>query len=212
MMLFKAVLFDFDGVLIDSMPAHIKAWQAVFSEYGVKISEDEIKLREGEKAGISGRLMARKYNLNLSEEQMKRLLERKRALYAENAPAGMISGAYELLRSLKEKGYKLGLVTGSVWRNLKLVLKPEEIALFDCIITSEEAVNSKPHPEPYLKASSGLKIAPKECLVIENAPLGIEAAKSAGMKVVAITSTLAREKLKSADWVVDSLSEIQKLS
>jgi beta-phosphoglucomutase-like phosphatase (HAD superfamily) len=93
-----------------------------------------------------------------------------------------------------------------------LVLKPEEIALFDCIITSEEAVNSKPHPEPYLKASSGLKIAPKECLVIENAPLGIEAAKSAGMKVVAITSTLAREKLKSADWVVDSLSEIQKLS
>lgn len=205
---FKALLFDLDGVLIDSMTAHTKAWKEVFKEYGLDISPDEIKLREGEKALKSAESIAAKHNLRLSKEELSALLLKKRSIYAANAPKGLVEGAAEMLRRLKHENFKLALVTGSIFKNLNRVMTQAEKNLFDSIITSDTVASSKPHPEPFLRASSELGVPPEECLVVENAPLGIESAKSAGMKVAAITSTLPKENLKRADWVIDNLQNI----
>jgi beta-phosphoglucomutase-like phosphatase (HAD superfamily) len=85
----------------------------------------------------------------------------------------------------------------------------EEIALFDYILTSEDIENGKPSPDPYLKAQEALNVSPSECLVVENAPLGIASAKSAGMKVVALTSTVSEDYLRDADWIISNLSEVE---
>jgi len=208
---FKAVLFDMDGVLIDSLPVHVKSWQYVFKDYYIDIEPLEILEREGEKAEETGRIIAGKRGLKLSTQELAELLRKKRAFYAEHAPKGILPGADELLKLLKSRGCRLALVTGSILKNLDRVLKKEEKELFDTIVTSDIVKNSKPHPEPFLTAARNLFLDRQDCVVIENAPLGIEAAKSADMKVIAITSTLEKKYLKGADWVVESLSEILEI-
>ncbi|MBL7190461.1 HAD family phosphatase [bacterium] len=205
---FKAALFDLDGVLIDSMPAHVRAWKQVLSEYGMEVDENEIKLREGEKAQFSAGDITRKHNLRLTEPQIKSLVARKRDIYRADAPSGMVEGASQLLRRLKKNGYKLALVTGSILENIRKVIDEDELALFDIIITSDIVENSKPHPEPFLKAAAGLNLPPSDCLVIENAPKGIHSAKTAGMTVIAITSTLSKDYLIEADYIMGDFIEI----
>ena len=208
---FHAVLFDMDGVLINSMPAHVKSWQQVYAEYGIDIEADEIKLREGEKAQSSAKDICRKHGMSLTDTQISELVARKRKIYRSQAPEGMVEGASELLRRLKAAGLKLALVTGSILINLKKVVDKRDIELFDCIITSDHVLNCKPHPEPFLKAAEAIGVAPQRCIVIENAPLGIRAAKSAGMSVAAITSTLPKEKLTEANFILEGLSQVEEI-
>jgi beta-phosphoglucomutase len=206
---FLAVLFDMDGVLIDSMPAHISAWKQGWADWGLDVPDIEIKLREGQKAVISVKEIAEKFGMPLSKMELQKLLDKKRLIYGALSPAGMKPEARELLRKLKNHGMKLALVTGSVRENLEKVLTMEEIALFDYILTSEDIENGKPSPDPYLKAQKALEVSPSECLVVENAPLGIASAKSAGMKVVALTSTLSEDYLRDADWIISNLFEVE---
>jgi beta-phosphoglucomutase len=90
-------------------------------------------------------------------------------------------------------------------------VSPEEFALFDHLTTSDESDRPKPDPDPYLKCAAGLGVRPEECVAIDNAPLGVESAKSAGMMCIALTSTLEKEDLKRADFVVDSLREAGRI-
>ena len=207
--MFKAIIFDFDGVLVDSMPAHVKAWRKVGAEYGWDVSPQEIKLREGEKAAVTAKQMFENHGVNPSEKQVVMFLQKKRNYYAEYAPSNLNEDAGELLRNIKHIGLKLALVTGSIHENINRVMTSEDRALFDVIITGDEVLNGKPDPEPYIRALKLLNVEPSECLVIENAPLGIQAAKSAGMKVAAITSTLPPEKLAEADWIMDNLEGVE---
>lgn len=208
---YSAVLFDLDGVLIDSMSAHVHAWKKVYEKFGVKLDDIEIKLREGEKAHKSASEITQKYGLNLSDSEIDQLIAKKRAIYAENSPKRIAVGAGELLINLRKNGYKIALVTGSIAKNLKKMMTPDEIGCFDLIITSNDVENAKPHPEPYLKAVNKLGISPEQCVVIENAPLGIHSGKTAGLTVIAITSTLPGELLSEADHIVDSLIEVEQL-
>jgi beta-phosphoglucomutase len=207
----QAILFDMDGVLIDSMPAHISAWKQVWKDLGLEVPAIELKLREGQKAGVSAREISQKYELSLSEAEFQELLNKKRMIYSAIAPTGLKPGVSKLLQNLKNRGLKLALVTGSVRENLNKVLSKEEKALFDYILTSEDIENGKPAPDPYLKAQDALKVSPSQCLVVENAPLGIASAKAAGMKVAALTSTLSEDYLKEADWIISDLAEVERI-
>jgi beta-phosphoglucomutase len=198
-----------DGVLVDSMPAHIEAWRQVWQTLGLELPAIEIKIREGQKALVSIKEIAEKFGLKLSEAESQELLQQKRKIYSTLSPAGLKPSALELLRKLKARHLKIALVTGSVRENLEKVLTMEEIALFDYILTSEDIENGKPSPDPYLKAQKALEVSPSECLVVENAPLGIASAKSAGMKVVALTSTVSEDYLRDADWIISNLSEVE---
>ena len=208
---FRAVLFDLDGVLINSIEAHIHAWQQVFSDFGLNLKPLEIKLREGEKAEVSLDFYRRKYGLKLTIKQKRALIARKRALYSQQAPAHLISEASKLIIKLKRKGFKIALVTGSAADNLKELMAKEEYDAFDILVTSSDYTRPKPHPQCYLMALEKLKLAAADCIAVENAPFGIQSAKSAGLKVIALTSTLTKEYLSEADWIVDDYSQMGKL-
>jgi len=206
---YKAVIFDLDGVLIDSMPHHVRAWQEVFRSFAVELPADELRMHEGEKAKITIGRLARKHGLSFSDQELEDLVERKRQIYRRSAPRGLRPLAQQIIRLLQEGGFRLAIVTGSVRPNLEWTLSPAELALFQTIVTSEECHNGKPSAEPYLLASKRLDLPPSHCLVIENAPLGVQSAKAAGMKCIAITTTLPGEFLHEADWIVPDLDRIQ---
>ncbi len=208
---FAAVIFDMDGVLIESMQQHVRAWQEVFREYGVEIAPHEIFEREGEKARLTTQVLARRHGLDLGPEDMELLVSKKRELYMQHAPASLRPAARQTLEECRKLRLKTAIVTGSVLKNLRKAIPPEELSYFDVIVTSEEVVNSKPHPEPYLSAARQLDIAPEKCLVFENAPLGIRSAKAAGMTCIALTTTLPPEELSAADYIIGDLDQIGQL-
>lgn len=114
----------------------------------------------------------------------------------------------EVIKWARSKKYKIGVVSGGTRKRLQDPKVTEVLNNFDIVITASDYKAGKPSPEPYLTAASKLKVAPSECLVIENAPLGVEAAKQAGMKCIALSTTLGPQHLKHADCIVESLKEI----
>ena len=143
----KALLFDMDGVLIDSMPHHVSAWQQIFAEHGVKISSEVLRLSEGEKAKITIKKLARQHGIEWNDDQLEALVEKKRGIYRQNAPRGLRPVARVVVEYCHQHNLKIAIVTGSVRQNLEWTLSPEERNLFDVIISSEQYQKSKPHPE-----------------------------------------------------------------
>ncbi len=199
----RAVLFDLDGVLIDSMPYHERAWRQVLSEIGIEPPPLYIRLHEGEKAETTVRKLLREWNREANDDEVAALIKRKRELYCQTASHGLIPAARLIVEKLRAAGIHCSIVTGSVRANMNGVMTTEEIALFDPIISAEMCLHGKPHPEPYLKALGALQLPAHGCIVVENAPLGIQSAKAAGLKVVALTVTLPREHLAEADVILE---------
>lgn len=200
-----------DGVLIDSIPHHVSSWQQIFAEYGIDIPGEVLRRAEGEKAKLTMQRLAREHGVDWSDEQMDDLIARKRRLYRKSAPRGMRPVAKNAVQFCRDHGLKTAIVTGSIKPNLEWTLDDEERALFDLLLTSEYYNKSKPHPEPFLNAAKNLELDPSECLVVENAPLGIRSAKAAGMVCLAITTTLPQEDLQEADIIVNDLDELKNL-
>jgi len=205
----RAILFDLDGVLIDSTRYHVEAWKEVLKPLGITLDPSDIYLTEGSKAIDIARRILRKNGVKLSEPELEELIQKKRERYREITQAGLQRGVWELIQAAKERDLKLALVTGSVWHNIRRVVPDEVIRQFDEVITGDDVTNGKPNPEPYLKASERLGISPSHCLAIENAPFGIRSAKAAGMRCVAIQSTLPKEYLEEADAIFRDLEEIR---
>jgi beta-phosphoglucomutase len=206
--LIQAVLFDYDGVLVNSMAFHVKAWQAVFSDYNIPVKPEDILLTEGSRSFELALKIFEDWKYDISQDQLIDFIQKKQQYYQKITEAKLQPGAELLIQRLKQQGIKIGLVTGSNRKNVEVVLNPEIISEFDVTVTGDEVREGKPNPEAYLKAARVINVEPGHCLVIENAPLGIEAAKSAGMKVVALTTTLDRRYLKDADFIANDLMEV----
>lgn len=205
----KAVLFDNDGVLINSMPYHYKAWKTVFEEYNIFIESEDVLLTEGCKSiELVQKIFADK-EINLSDEELTRFVKRKNQLYQSITEATLRPETESFLRQLKGDHLLIGLVTGTSRGNVDKVIHQAALALFDCVITGDDVSKGKPDPEAYLKAANELNVVSSECLVIENAPLGIEAAKRADMRVVALTTTLDREVLSGADYYAKDMQDLE---
>jgi beta-phosphoglucomutase-like phosphatase (HAD superfamily) len=119
--------------------------------------------------------------------------------------------AFETIDELRRRGFKVALVTACALKNMQHSLNTEDRAHFDFIITGDEVPRAKPFPDPYLTAARRLGLSPKECLVVENAPLGIESARNAGMQCAAIETTLRRKYLASADYVLRNIANLLSL-
>ncbi len=196
----KAFLFDFDGVVADSPHLNFRSWQQAFSEQALAISELEYFRMEG----MGPRGIAKHFCLQNGIDPLRdeEFVVRKEAFMVSLGNPSIYEGIYSLLKSLNSQGIKLALVTGASKQRITRSL-PETLALlFDAIVTSDDVTHTKPHPEPYLNAADALGITPEEAVVIENAPLGIEAAKKGGFFCIAITTTLPVSELQSADEVV----------
>lgn len=138
-----------------------------------------------------------------------RLVKSKEKYYAKNNSFKLYAGIKQLLPYLKKKGYLLGLVSGANYERISDSLKTELLKYFDIVIAGNKIKECKPHPQPYLTAAQNFNLEPSQCLAVENAPLGIESAKRAGMQCVAVCSTLDRKYLKKADIIIDKLTELK---
>ena len=207
----KHFLFDFDGVISQSSYALFEAWRFAFHKIAnvdIEKSEEEYYLMEGIGLQKTIEMLGNKYNVNPSNYQT--IIELKDGYFKENYTFTVYDGVYEIINILKNNGVKMALVTGAKkYRILENVPK-NFIDQFDVLITSDEALNTKPNPEPYIKAANLLDVNSKDCIVVENSPVGIQAAKSAGMFVIALKTTLSESHLSSADLILESIADLLK--
>lgn len=205
----KAVIFDLDGVIVESESAHIEAEQQTFLKYGVRISSDELHKYTGTTAKLMFTELIRKYKLNATFEE---IFRQKEAILFKllEKDAEPTKGVITLLKKLKSKGIKLAIGSSSTKKQIKYVLSKLDIEhLFDSVIGEEDIVRSKPDPEIFLKAAAELDVNPSECLVVEDSELGVEAAKRAHMKCVGyINPNSGDQDLSKADTVTDDFSRL----
>ncbi len=206
---FKAVLFDFDGVIAPTMDYHVQAWIEAFLKYRLRITADDIYYQEGQPAAAIVRILSRNYGLNLTEAELDQIAANKHEIYSQLTQAKIYPEIITLIDQLKARSILIGIVTGSILPNMIPVTGEEFLRQFDVIVTSDLVQKNKPYPDPYLLAAEKLGLAPAACLVIENAPLGIQAAKTAGMFCVAIKTTIKDEKyLQPADLIIEDVTHL----
>jgi beta-phosphoglucomutase len=203
----RAVVFDMDGVIVDSMPYHFLAWYEALRPLGVRVSCFDVYSKEGERWDKSLKDFLRHAKIKPTRKILKQIFLLRQKIFRKYFKRLLFKGAEEFLNCLKEK-YRLGLVTGTPTVELNRILPKRVKRLFESIVAGDHVKKGKPHPAPYLQAAKNLGVLPRECMVVENAPYGIESAKRAGMFCVAVTTSLPKEYLKKADIVVENLEEI----
>jgi|YNPNPStandDraft_1061719.scaffolds.fasta_scaffold01388_10 beta-phosphoglucomutase len=205
-----AVIFDMDGVLIDSYRAHFESWRIVAAEEGLHITEEQFSHTFGR---TSREIIAALWgDRTPGDERIRELDDRKEAafrdLIRDNFP--IMPGALELLDALHIAGFGVGIGSSGPPENVALTV--EKLArrhIFGAIITGKDVTRGKPDPQVFLLAAEQLNVPPQRCAVVEDAPPGIEAAHRAGMKAVGLASTgRTPEMLSRADLVVRSLFEL----
>ena len=209
----EVLLFDLDGVILDSMPWHVRAWQEAFKALGLDIPEEAIYLHEGAIELETARDLFKDQGVEPSPEFFKKAFALQKKIFKEKYQVRVrpFPEVPDLLADLYREGRKLALVTSSHREILEEVF-PEALArFFHYIVTGDQVARRKPHPDPYLQGLSGLRVPPSEALAVENAPAGVRAAKGAGLLCVAITTTLSPLHLKEADLVVEDHQELEQV-
>lgn len=208
----KGVLFDMDGVLVDSEQYICNAAILMFRELGIvaKPSDFQPFVGMGENRYIGG--VAELYGLEVDIEQVK---ARTYSLYKEIIKGKLLPlpGALEFMIKCRNKGLMLALATSA--DPVKMDANLNEIGLarnsFNTVITGHDVIKKKPFPDIYLKASESLGLKPSECLVVEDAVSGIESGIKAGCKCLAVTSSFDADALSRADWICSSLINVPEV-
>jgi beta-phosphoglucomutase len=205
----QAIIWDMDGVIVDSSDEHRRAWQQLAAEEGVAFSDADFWSTFG---WSNAAIIPRFWGANLSREQVDALANRKeihfRALVREGITA--LPGALELLQAAHEAGLKQSLASSAPLENIRLM--SDLLGLhrwLDAVVSGDRLPRGKPAPDIFLLAAEKLGVAPQHCLVIEDAPAGVAAAKAAGMRCLAVTTSHEASALTAADRVVSSLKEVQ---
>jgi len=201
---FSTIIFDMDGVITNTMPYHFDAWLEIFSRIGIKVNCFDVYKREGQDGLTSVKEILRERKLKCTDAQAKDILSRKERLFKHIVKIKFVKGSRPFIRMLKKRRFLLGLVTGTSRQEMNKILPLSLRSLFDAIVTGDDSIKGKPHPEPFLRALKILGIRPQEALVVENAPFGIEAAKRAGLFCAALETSLPRKYLVGADAVFKS--------
>jgi HAD superfamily hydrolase (TIGR01509 family) len=208
----KTVLWDMDGVISDSYSFHFAAWQEIFARRNAEFTGEDFTGLFGSRNDFIVRTVMGK---QLSGRNVKSLIQEKEEAFRRKATGRIkpFSGAVALLSALKKGSFKLGLVSSAPMENIDLALSELDLTgTFNCIVSGQDVSESKPSPQIYLLAAEKLGTPPSDCVVIEDSPLGVKAAKTAGMKCLAVTNTHDRQDLGEADTVVDSLENVDLIT
>ena len=204
----KAAIFDMDGVLVDTMEAHFYAWIRFFEGIGFK-GFDKQKYKEfiGMQTSEIMAIYKEKYGLDIDVEKD----SRKKEGLVDISKISSYPNVKAALEKLKKKGFKLAVATSAMGQVRDARLSQFDLnKYFDDFVCSDDVVHSKPDPGIFLAAAKKLHVLPKDCVVVEDAVTGIMAAKAAGMKCIAITTTFSRKRLKQADadLIVDDIIDV----
>ena len=208
----KAILWDMDGVISDSYSFHFAAWQETFAKRGIDFAREDFTQLFGTRNDF---IITSIMGNRLPQTDVKIMVQEKEEAFRQKA-AGRIKpfpGVVRLLTTLKKGNFRLGLVSSAPRENIDLALGELDLGgIFNCIVFGQEVSESKPSPEIFLLAAKKLQVTPSDCVVIEDSPLGVTAAKTAGMKCLAVTNTHGREDLREADRAVDSLEHVDLIT
>ncbi len=187
----KSVLFDMDGVLFNSMPYHSEAWHLTMEARGLHLSREEAYLHEGRTGASTINIVyQRQWEREATPEEIENIYKEKSDLFNSYPEAAPMPGAWELLQKVKAAGLVPTVVTGSGQTSLldRLELHFPHIFHKELMVTAFDVKHGKPNPEPYLLALKKGGLKPNEAIVIENAPLGIQAGVAAGIFTVAVNT------------------------
>jgi len=217
----RAVIFDCDGVIVDSEPHHLKAFKEVLAEEGIPMSTEEyfLKYLAMDDKGCFEAVL-HEHNRPVDNKILKSLIIRKMEIYRRLSKQELIlyPGVVDLVRKFQGK-YRLAIASGAFRGEVKFALDKGGMRdAFPVLVTAQDVRNGKPHPEAFQTALAQINqsapvpspaIRPEECLVIEDSLHGVEGAKAAGMKCLAVTNSYPKEKLTHADLIVDSLEKVR---
>ena len=213
----KAVLFDMDGVLYDSMPNHAVAWQESMAKFGLSMSAEDAYATEGQRGIDTIRQMVKQQQgRDISEQEAQTMYDEKSNIFHLMPEAPMMPGAHELMAQIQGMGMTICVVTGSGQKPLIKRLKRDYGDFLDekHIVTAYDVTRGKPHPEPYLKGlekCGGLN--PWEAVVVENAPLGVEAAVNARIFTICVNTGHLPVELfeeRRADLIFESMMQLNR--
>ncbi len=207
-----SVLFDLDGVLIDSVKLHCRSYIIAMKSLGLEPDIEKIREMMGQKAE---EIIAQSSNRPLTKEEIDYLVREKTRWYRKELlrEKPIKPGARGILKWCKENGLKLGLATGTRRENVDAFLEILGFNPFDAIVTANDVKRAKPDPEVWLKTLEELGETAENSVAVDDAVFGVEAAKKAGLRVIGVSGTFPPDVLISsgADWVVSNLEEIKKV-
>jgi beta-phosphoglucomutase family hydrolase len=204
-----ALIWDMDGVLVDSGQAHYAAWKRLFDELGLPLARQQV----AETLGMANEPILRLWlGENMSRAEVDALADRKEAAFRELVGEHMrvLPGVAAWLERARRRGYRQAVASSAPMANIVAVIEALGLAdAFDLLISGARLPRSKPDPAIFLQAAQGLGAAPAESIVLEDAAVGVEAALRAGMRCIAVTNTLPAAELAAATRVVASLEELE---
>jgi HAD superfamily hydrolase (TIGR01509 family) len=203
----QAVIFDMDGVIVDSEPYSMQALIDTLRQYGVEPTEDELQRSYGRRVRDD---FVDYFSRHGVTADVNIAIAHKHARYYHLAAGHLqpLPGVVALLRRLRDHGYSLALASSG--DRVKVAFGMQALALigsFEAVVTGDDVSHSKPDPEIYLIAAQRLRVPPAACIAIEDAPAGVKAAKRAGMRCIAVTNSVVSDRLYKADLIVDSLAD-----
>lgn len=205
----KAVIFDMDGTVVETTMAHdLPVWTTLFQDYNVKLSLPVFQNFLGKKASeILKQLVP-----GITEQQIETSLQKRDVLLAQSLREKGLKttpGFMNFLLLLQRKGILVALATGAGRKKLEAVCKYVPLKdYFPVIVTADDVARGKPHPDLFLRAAEKLDVAAINCIAVEDANNGIDAAHTAGMKCIAIATTHTKDELRNADKIIDSFDEL----
>jgi len=203
----EAAIFDLDGVIVNTVMLHFEAWQKMFSEYSRDFTFFDYKTKVDGILRVDG---AKNILGDLAFDEIERAAAKKQRYFLEfleNKGVEIYKSTIDLIDELKTKNIKIGIISSS--KNCRHILQKAGVnGLFDAMVTGDDVKKGKPHPEVFITAAKKLGVIPEECIVFEDAALGIEGAKKAKMICVGVDRHKDPKRLKSADLVVSDLSDV----
>ena len=207
----RTVIFDLDGVIINSEPVHQRLESEMFAELNLDITEKDRAYLVGMSAVDMWKYIRKAYDMDIDPQELLKYGRKKYWDVLENTDdVKLIPGVLDLIRTLKKQGLVLLVASSATSITVNKVLEIFELgSWFEGTVGGDEVINSKPDPEIFLKAAALIDTNPAECLVIEDSTNGVLAAKGAGMKSIGLKNhQTVPQDLSKADWVVDDLRDI----
>lgn len=203
----RGVIWDMDGVLVNTGDFHFQAWQASLSEFKLSITLEEFQSTFGMNNAL---ILKTLYGIEPGTAQSIQISDRKETLFREAARGNtvLLPGVREWLERLHQQGINQAIATSAPPMNIEVLLEGLQIDSYLTAIVSGDHLKGKPDPAVFIKAAREIGIAPERCIVVEDAVAGVAGARNAGMKCIAVTTTNPANALSEADIVVASLDQL----